>query len=83
MAEEADQQAEAAKKVLFMKILDGGARARLNNIRFANPEFAEQVELLVMQLVQSGKVRVVDEKTLIALINRMRGPKKEMRITRK
>ncbi len=74
-------QAEAAKKVLFMRIMDEGARRRMNNIRLANPAFAEQLEALVFQLVQSGRVALMDEKTLLALIGKLRGPKRETRIT--
>lgn len=87
MAEEvAPDQAsavEAAKKLLFLKIMDEGARRRLNNIRFANPAFAEQVEAAVLQMVQSGRMRIVSEETLVGLINRMRGPPRETRIIRK
>lgn len=75
--------AEAAKKLLFMRILDEGARRRLNNIRFANPQFAQALEAAVMQLVQSGRVRVVDETTLVSLAGRLKGPPRETRIIRK
>jgi DNA-binding TFAR19-related protein (PDSD5 family) len=76
-------QEEAVKKLLFMRILDEGARRRLNNIRFANPQFAEQVEAMVLQIVQSGRAQRVDEPTLIQLINRLKGPQRETRIIRK
>ncbi|MFH0961848.1 MAG: DNA-binding protein [archaeon] len=74
---------EAAKKLLFMKIMDEGARRRMNNIRFANPAFAEQVEAVVLQVIQSGRARVIDEGTLVKLINQLRGPPRETKIVRK
>jgi|GEM_PF-5050983 len=76
-------QAEAAKKLLFMRIMDQGARRRMNNIRVANQGFADQVEGAILRLIQSGRVRIVDEGTLISIINQMRGEKRETRITRK
>ncbi len=76
-------QTETAKKLLFMRIMDRGARRRINNIRVANHVFADQVESAILRLVQSGRVRVVDEGTLISIINQMRGEKRETRITRK
>lgn len=77
------KEVEAAKKILFMRIMDEGARRRLNNIKFANPAFGDQVEAAVFQLIQSGRFRVVDEGTLIRLINQLRGEKRETRIIRK
>lgn len=76
-------RAEAAKKLLFMRIMDQGARRRMNNIRVANQGFADQVEDAILRLIQSGRVRIVDEGTLISIINQMRGEKRETRITRK
>lgn len=83
MSEEERQQLEALKRVLFLRILDEGARNRLNNIRAVNREFAEQVEMAIMQLVQSGRVKQVSEEQLIQLIKRLRGPTRETRIVRR
>lgn len=76
------RQMEAVKKILFMRILDEKARERLNNIKYANPEFANQLEGVLLQLVQSGQVRMVDEATLITIINQLRPPKRETKIVR-
>lgn len=83
-APEAQQrgQIEAIKKILFMRILDEKARERLNNIRYANPEFGSQLEAVLLQLVQSGQAKVIDEKTLITIINQIRPPKRETKIVR-
>lgn len=75
-------QIEAIKKILFMRILDEKARERLNNIRYANPEFGSQLEAVLLQLVQSGQAKVIDEKTLITIINQIRPPKRETKIVR-
>lgn len=76
------QQIEAIKKILFMRILDEKARERLNNIRYANPEFGSQLEAVLLQLVQSGQAKVIDENTLITIINQLRPPKRETKIVR-
>lgn len=75
-------QIEAIKKILFMRILDEKARERLNNIRYANPEFGSQLEAVLLQLVQSGQAKVIDENTLITIINQLRPPKRETKIVR-
>ena len=39
------------------KILSQEGRQRLENIRIVKPQFAEQIELQLIQLFQSGKLR--------------------------
>lgn len=48
---------EAQKEAILQKILSSEARARLTNIRMARPEFAEQIELSLIQAMQSGALR--------------------------
>jgi programmed cell death protein 5 len=50
-------QYEAQKNALMQKILSSDARARLTNIKMARPEFAEQIEMSLIQAVQSGSLR--------------------------
>jgi len=76
------QQTEALKRVLFMRILDDGARNRLNNIRVANPVFAQNLELALLQYAQRG-VSKIDEKTLIKIAESLSPPKRETRIMRR
>lgn len=76
------QQAEALKRVLFMRILDDGARRRLNNIRVANPHFAQQLEMALLQYAQSG-VTHIDEKTLVTLAGKLTPPKRKTSILRR
>lgn len=72
---------DALKKLLFLRILDDGARNRLNNIRVVNPEFAAQLEMVLLQLVQRG-TRTITEAQLISLINQLRGEKRATTIRR-
>lgn len=76
------QQTEALKRVLFMRILDDGARNRLNNIRVANPAFAQNLELVLLQYAQKG-VSKIDEKTLVQLAESLSPPKRQTSIQRR
>src|SRR5512136_1149336 len=54
---EAHQQVEAQKQAILKRILTTEARQRLTNIRMVKPEFADQVELQLIQLAQSSKIK--------------------------
>ena len=57
MQQQKHQQLEAQKHALLGKILDSEARSRLTNIRMARPEFAESVEMQLLQLLQAGQLQ--------------------------
>lgn len=48
---------EEKKYLLMRKILSVEGRQRLENIRIVKPQFAEQIEIQLIQLFQSGKLR--------------------------
>ncbi len=53
-----EREAFESKKYLIMrKILDQGGRQRLENIKIVKPQFAEQIELQLIQLYQSGQLK--------------------------
>ena len=55
---EAQQKEFKEKKYLIMrKILSVEGRQRLENIRIVKPQFAEQIEVQLIQLFQGGKLR--------------------------
>jgi len=73
---------ERQKRALLKKILTPEARQRLANIRYAKPQFAEEVELLLIQLAQQGKLKIpVDEATLVKLLKSL-SRKRETKIRR-
>ncbi|MHA1320758.1 MAG: DNA-binding protein [Promethearchaeota archaeon] len=51
------QQYNNQKYQIMRKILSQEGRQRLENIRIVKPQFAEQIELQLIQLFQSGKLR--------------------------
>ena len=78
------QQAEvqAQKEALLRQILTPEARARLTNVRMVKPQFAEQIEMQLIQLASSGRLkdRVTDEQ-LRTLLQQLQGKERERKIT--
>ena len=56
--ERAQQEAEVQKQNILRKILTPEARQRLQNVRLVRPDFAQQLELQLIQLVQAGRVQI-------------------------
>lgn len=48
---------EEMKKAILMKILSKEASERLGRVRIANPMFAAQLELYLIQLYQTGQLK--------------------------
>jgi len=53
---QAQEQAEAQREAIMRKILTPEARARLQNVKLVRPDFAEQVEMQLIQVAQTGRV---------------------------
>jgi programmed cell death protein 5 len=56
-AENQQKEYESKKYLIMRKILSPEGRQRLENIRIVRPQYAEQVELQLIQLYQSGRLR--------------------------
>ncbi|MBN2228091.1 MAG: DNA-binding protein [Candidatus Thorarchaeota archaeon] len=80
--EQAAAEAEAQKEAVLRKILTPEARARLTNIKIVKPQFAEQIEMQLIQLAGTGRLRgqVTDEQ-LKALLQQLQGKERERKIT--
>ncbi len=57
IAEAQQKDFEKKKYQIMRKILSQEGRQRLENIRMVKPEFAQQIELQLIQLFQSGQLR--------------------------
>lgn len=57
LMETQQKEFESKKYQLMRKILTQEGRQRLENIRMVKPQFAEQIELQLIQLFQSGQLR--------------------------
>ncbi|MEM2874830.1 MAG: DNA-binding protein [Candidatus Hadarchaeales archaeon] len=77
------RQYEIQKRAILQEILTPEARNRLANIRMVKPEFAEQLELQLIQLAQSGRItsKITDEQ-LKTILDRLQSKRREFRIRR-
>ena len=80
---QAQQQVDRQKQSIIRQILTPEARQRLANIRMVKPEFAEELEMQLIQLAQSGRLQtqITDEQLKRTLVQ-LQSQKKENKIRR-
>lgn len=80
----AREELQRRKEAVLRRILTSEARQRLANLKIIRPEFTEQLELQLIQIAQSGKVRlpITDEMLKKILIQLQSNQKRETRIRR-
>jgi len=80
---EVQQQVEIQKQAILKRILTPEARQRLTNIKMVRPDFADQLELQLIQLAQSGRVKLpISDSQLKEALVRLQSQRKEIRIRR-
>lgn len=80
---ESRRQFEAQKQAALKQVLTPEARQRLTNIRMVKPEFAEQIELQLIQLAQAGRISVpITDDQLKEALGRLQSQRKEIKIRR-
>lgn len=85
-----DQQEKlnAQKTALLRTILTPEARTRLNSIKMVKPQFAEGIELQLIQLAQSGQLArmginvPITDAQLKTILMRAQGKKRDVKIQR-
>ncbi|MFC2154719.1 DNA-binding protein [Candidatus Altiarchaeota archaeon] len=79
-----EQEIEAQIKHIVTQILTPEARERLANIRVARPSYARQIEILLIQLAQAGKLpgKITDQQ-LKEILGRFSQKRRETTIERK
>jgi programmed cell death protein 5 len=78
-----EAQVEAQKQALLSKILAPEARQRLNNLKMVKPEFAEQIELQLIQMAQTGKLPIpLTDDQLKQILIQLQSRKRETTIRR-
>lgn len=81
--EEARRRFEIQKRAALTQILTPEARSRLANIRVAKPEFAEQLEIQLIQLTQAGRLNIpITDEQLRTIMDRLQQRKREFKIRR-
>ena len=82
--QKAQDEAEAQKQALMRKILTPEARQRMTNIKMVRPEYGEQLELQLLQLAQTGRIKIpIDDDVLKRLLSQLQGSsRREINIRR-
>lgn len=77
------QQIEMQKQAALRRILTAEARQRLTNLKMVKPDFIEQLELQLIQLVQQGKVNIpITDEQLKDILMRLQSGRRDMKIRR-
>jgi len=80
---QAEAQMEAQKQAFLSKILAAEARQRLNNLKMVKPEFAEQIELQLIEMAQTGKLPIpLSDAQLKGILIQLQSRKREPTIRR-
>ncbi|MFX1260923.1 MAG: DNA-binding protein [Promethearchaeota archaeon] len=75
-------EAQAQKEAILRQILTPEARSRLTNIRMVKPQIAEQIEMQLIQLASSGRLRArVTDEQLKKLLQQITGQERERKIS--
>jgi len=82
--EEKARQFEMQKQSILRQILTPEARDRLGNIKLANPEQANMVEMQLIQLAQSGRLQsVITDAMLRDILQKIVPQQREIKIERR
>jgi programmed cell death protein 5 len=74
---------EAQKQIVLRQILTQEARERLTRIKLVRPEFAEQLELQLIQVAQSGRIKLpITDEQLKLILSRLQSEQREIRFRR-
>jgi programmed cell death protein 5 len=80
---QAEQQYEQQKQALLAKILTPEARQRLNNLKMVKQEFADQIEMQLIEMAQTGKLPIpLSDAQLKQILIQLQSRKRETKITR-
>ncbi len=80
---QAEEKIEAQKQALLRQILSPEARQRLNNLKMVRADFAEQIELQLIQMAQIGKLPIpLSDAQLKQILIQLQSRKRETKITR-
>ena len=81
---QAQQQVEGQKQAIMRRILTPEARQRINNLKMVKPDFANALEMQLIQLAQAGRVQTpITDEQLKEILVRLQGQRRDIRITRR
>lgn len=77
------QQIVMQKQAVLRRILTAKARQRLTNLKMVKPDFAEQLELQLIQLAQQGRVNIpITDEQLKDILFRLQSGRRNIKIRR-
>ena len=83
-AKERARQVEVQKQAILRQILTPEARDRLSNVKVANPEMANMVEMQLIQLAQSGRLSgIINDTMLRDILLKVAPQRREITIERR
>lgn len=78
------EQYEQQRQAVLRKILTPEARDRMARLRIARPDFAQAVEDQLIMLATSGKLHtIIDDASLVKILERLTPEKREITIKRR
>ena len=78
------QQVEMQKQALLRRILSSDARQRLTNLKMVKPELTQQIELQLIQLAQTGRLKIpVTDNQLKEILAQLQTRRRDIKIRRK
>lgn len=82
-AEEEEKETEVKKQMILGQILTQEAKERLERVKIAKPELAENVENQLILLLQNGRLSQQIDDNSLKMILRKIGSRREIRIERR
>ncbi|MDR1992887.1 MAG: DNA-binding protein [Nitrososphaerota archaeon] len=80
---QAEQQIEQQKQAILAKILTPEARQRLNNLKMVKRDFAEQIEMQLIEMAQAGRLPIpLPDTQLKSILIQLQSRKRETTIRR-
>jgi len=80
---QAEQQMEEQKQALLSKILAPEARQRLNNLKMVKKDFADSIEMQLIEMAQTGKLPIpLSDAQLKQILVQLQSRKRETKIRR-
>jgi programmed cell death protein 5 len=77
------KELQSQKASLLREILTPEARQRLTNIKIVRPEFAEALELQLIQLAQTGRLKIpLSDEQLKDTLRRLQSQRRDITIRR-
>ena len=80
---QAEQQIEIQKQAILRRILTSEARQRLTNLKMVKPQFAEQLELQLIQLAQQSRISIpMTDEQLKEILKKLQSQRRDIKIRR-